>query len=94
MIAIVFFKKVNMAIVLFVLLLLFSGVAQAKEVTVQTGDTLGQISNITGVPVNMIKQCNYLYSDYITKGQILLNRETLYTSLAAILVLTCKNSGI
>ena len=89
-----FVRKVNMAILLFAFLILFSGRAEAKVVTVQPGDTLYSLSRITGIPVDKVKQNNSLYSDYITSGQVLLIPEKYTVKPGDTLYLISKSYGI
>ncbi|MGI5859514.1 MAG: LysM peptidoglycan-binding domain-containing protein [Tepidanaerobacteraceae bacterium] len=89
-----FVRKVNMAILLFAFLILFSGRAEAKVVTVQPGDTLYSLSRITGIPVDKVKQNNSLYSDYITSGQVLLIPEKYTVKPGDTLYLISQSFGI
>ncbi len=83
-----------MVILLFVFLILFSGRADAKVITVQSGDTLHSLSKITGIPVDKVKQGNSLYSDYITSGQVLLIPEKYTVQPGDTLYLISRNWGV
>jgi N-acetylmuramoyl-L-alanine amidase len=89
-----FVRKVNTAIFLFAFLVLLSGRAEAKVITVQPGDTLYSLSRITGIPVDKVKQNNSLYSDYITSGQVLLIPEKYTVKSDDTLYLISKSYGI
>lgn len=89
-----FIKKLNMVIFLFVFLVLFSAKAEAKVVTVQSGDTLNSLSRITKVPIDKIRQNNSLFSDYITSGQVLLIPEIYTVKPGDTLYLISQNFGV
>ncbi|WP_231848310.1 LysM peptidoglycan-binding domain-containing protein [Tepidanaerobacter acetatoxydans] len=89
-----FVRKLNIAIFLFAFLILLSGRAEAKVITVQAGDTLYSLSKITGVPIDKIKQCNNLYSDSVTAGQALLIPERYTVKSGDTLYLISQSFGI
>lgn len=66
-------KKFNVTLfAVFLFLLLFQATAFAEVYTVNSSDTLFKISMRTNIPMEKIKTANTLYSDQITKGQVLL----------------------
>jgi len=67
-----FYKKLNTAAFLIIFLILLGGKAQAKVHTVGSGDTLFKLSKRTGIPVDVIKSGNTLFSDDILTEQVLL----------------------
>jgi len=87
-------KKLNAVIFLFVFLVLFSVKAEAKVITVQPGDTLNSISQITKVPIDKIRQNNSLFSYYITVGQVLLIPEIYTVKPGDTLYLISQNFGV
>lgn len=89
-----FVRKVNMVIFLFAFMVLLSGRAEAKVITVQPGDTLYSLSRITGIPVEKVKQNNPLYSDSITSGQVLLIPDKYTVKTGDTLYLISQSFGI
>ncbi len=89
-----FAKKLNIVVFMLVFLVLSSGIAQAKEITVQPGDSLYSLSRITGIPVDKVKHSNDLYSDTITSGQVLLIPEKYIVKPGDSLYLISQNFGV
>ncbi len=89
-----FIRKLKISIFLFAFLILLSGKAEAKVITVQPGDTLYSLSRITGIPVDKVKQNNSLYSDYIISGQVLLIPEKYSVEPGDTLYIISQSFGI
>lgn len=87
-------KRLNIAVFLMVLVILWGGIAEAQVYSVRSGDTLFNLSLSTGIPVDKIKQGNFITSDYINAGQVLLIPKTYIVKPGDTLFLISQRSGI
>lgn len=87
-------KKLSITVFLLVLVILLGGRAEAQVYSVETGDTLFDLSLETGIPMDKIKQGSFITSDDINAGQVLLIPKTYIVKPEDTLFLISQRYGI